>query len=526
MKRLQRLLYELVGWKSCTGTVGEIKFPHKLKNKLWKWDYFQNNTEQLQLIAAGKERHSLAALYRTEQSADTIVLLSHFDTVHTEEYGRFEKLAYNPEELTATYKKSSHIFPDQIQTDIKSNQYIFGRGTMDMKMGLAMHIHLLELAITEKWPVNILLLTVPDEEVNSTGMRTAVQGLVDIRDQFSLNYQLFLNSEPSFGQTAKDDNYYIYSGTIGKIMPAALFYGKGTHAGEPLKGLSSHYMAAFLNKEMELTNEFKDTSQGEKTPLPVILKTFDLETDYSVQTSHHVAALYNVFMMDRTAENIMETYERVVNKAMKDCQQAYETICQREEVNPVGTIKVLTYEKLYDYVVDKLGLEEVLAIKKKVESNINLDVREQSVYICDQLMLQCPELAPATVIFFAPPYYPAINSSDNPVADRTIRLAQNIFQKEFGIAAHQVHYFNGISDLSYVNYDEHDTGWKIYQSNTPTWGTVYSIPFEQMQQLNAPVINIGPYGKDPHRLTERLHVKSAFEYTPYVLRRVIESFFK
>src|SRR5690625_2718250 len=231
-------------------------------------------------------------------------------------------------------------------------------------------------------------------------------------------------------------------------------------------------------------------------------------------------------MMDRTAENIMETYERVVNKAMKDCQQAYETICQREEVNPVGTIKVLTYEKLYDYVVDKLGLEEVLAIKKKVESNINLDVREQSVYICDQLMLQCPELAPATVIFFAPPYYPAINSSDNPVADRTIRLAQNIFQKEFGIAAHQVHYFNGISDLSYVNYDEHDTGWKIYQSNTPTWGTVYSIPFEQMQQLNAPVINIGPYGKDPHRLTERLHVKSAFEYTPYVLRRVIESFFK
>src|SRR5690625_7112246 len=90
-------------------------------------------------------------------------------------------------------------------------------------------------------------------------------------------------------------------------MPAALFYGKGTHAGEPLKGLSSHYMAAFLNKAMELSDEFKDTSHGEETPLPVILKTFDLKQDYSVQTSHHVAALYNVFI-DRKSTRLNSSH--------------------------------------------------------------------------------------------------------------------------------------------------------------------------------------------------------------------------
>lgn len=523
---LENLLYDLVSWDSRTGTEGEMNFPHKLKNKLLEWDYFQDNQEHLQLIAADQDRYSLAALYQTDKTDHTIVLLSHFDTVHTSEYGRFEKYAYFPQKLKAAFKKSAHVFPDDIRKDLTSGEYIFGRGTMDMKMGLALHIDLLKSAIVEKWPINLLLVTVPDEEVNSVGMRTAVNGLVDFRDKFSLDYQLFLNSEPSFAQTANDDNYYIYSGTIGKIMPAALFYGKGTHAGEPLKGLSSHYMATFLNQEMELTDDFKDISHGEDTPLPVILKTFDLEQDYSVQTSHHVAALYNVFMMEQSAADVMKTYEKVVNRAMEKCQQAYETICQREKVALIGGIEVITYAKLYSYAIEKLGKEKVLEIKQTIEQNEKLDVREKSVYICDQLMLQCSELAPATVIFFAPPYYPAINSSENLKAERTIKLAQNIFQTTFDVEAQQVHYFNGISDLSYVNYDEHDTGWKSYQSNTPVWGNVYSIPFKQMQQLRAPVINIGPYGKDPHKITERLHRKSAFEYTPYVLRQVVKRFFR
>ncbi|MBO1915126.1 hypothetical protein J4G37_61160, partial [Microvirga sp. 3-52] len=96
----------------------------------------------------------------------------------------------------------------------------------------------LELATTEKWPINLILLTVPDEEVNSSGMRAAVSGLIDIREEYGLEYELFLNSEPSFSQRPQDENYYIYSGTIGKIMPSALFYGRETHAGEPLNGIT------------------------------------------------------------------------------------------------------------------------------------------------------------------------------------------------------------------------------------------------------------------------------------------------
>src|SRR5690625_6942892 len=81
------------------------------------------------------------------------------------------------------------------------------------------------------------ILTVPDEEVNSSGMRCAVPKLLELQEEHELTYKLFLNSEPVFSQVPDVHKHYIYTGTIGKMMPAALFYGKETHAGEPLSGL-------------------------------------------------------------------------------------------------------------------------------------------------------------------------------------------------------------------------------------------------------------------------------------------------
>src|SRR5699024_11588812 len=84
-------------------------------------------------------------------------------------------------------------FSGEVQKDIISGEYLFGRGTMDMKMGLALHIHLLEKAVRERWPVNLLLLTVPDEEVDSAGMRAAVENLDGIKKKHRLDISLFQN---------------------------------------------------------------------------------------------------------------------------------------------------------------------------------------------------------------------------------------------------------------------------------------------------------------------------------------------
>lgn len=524
-EELKDLLCEVVGWHSRTGTEGEIEFPHKLREKLLQLDYFQNNSKHIHLHDAEKERNALTAFYDSGVTKKTIVLMSHFDTVHTEDFGTLKDLAFQPEALTEAFKKVIDELPEDAKEDLQSGEYLFGRGTMDMKMGLVLHLHLLERASIEKWPINLLLLTVPDEEVESAGMRAAVGGLNELRDTYGLDYELFLNSEPTFSQSPRDENYYIYSGTIGKIMPSALFYGKETHAGEPLGGITGHYMSAYLTKEMEFNPDFMEEVYEEETPLPICLKTYDLKEDYSTQTSHHVAALYNVFLMEKNATEVMDVFKQTTLKAMASCEKDYQAVCKRENVEPLGDIDVLEYTELIAYAEKKLGAERVEEIKHAVLKKTELDEREMSIQICDDLMLHCQELAPATIIFFAPPYYPAINSTENALVQEKIQLSQKLFKEKFDVEAKQVHYFNGISDLSYVNYDEHDEGWKAYQDNTPVWGDIYSIPFEGMQKLQAPVINIGPFGKNAHKFTERLHKQSAFVYTPYVLGKVIESMF-
>lgn len=522
-EQLEDLLCEVVSWDSRTGTEGEITFAHKFKNKMKELEYFQKNPNYIEFHGAGKGLNAVTALYKNDNAKQTIVLISHFDTVHTEEFGHLGDLAFQPRALTEKFKEMLNDIPSHAHADILSDQYLFGRGVMDMKMGLVLHMHLLEIASRENWPINLLLLTVPDEEVGSAGMRAAVKGLVMLREQYLLNYSLFLNSEPSFTQRPQDENYYIYSGTIGKIMPSALFYGRETHAGEPLNGINAHYMASFFTRRMEYIPDFTEEQFGEKTPLPVCLKTYDLKKDYSTQTSNHAAALYNVFVMKSNAADIMKIFKQTAVESMAACQEQYEDICFRENVKPVGEIKTIEYSELLKYATKKLGADTVENIKHEVISHRNLDEREMSIYICDELMAHCQELAPAVVLFFAPPYYPAINSSDNPLTQAKIAEAMNLFKQKFNISPKQIHYFNGISDLSYVNYDQDDIGWKDFNHNLPVWEGVYSIPFEEMQQLQAPVLNIGPFGKDAHKLTERLHKASAFEQTPYVLREIIKS---
>jgi arginine utilization protein RocB len=525
--RLRSLLCELVSWKSMTLTDGEREFPGKVQAKLQELDYFQENPDLLGLYEADLGRRFLTGLYKCDRDAkETIVLLSHFDTVNTEEYGDLEEYAYQPEKLTKLLLTRMGELDGEALNDLLSGEYLFGRGTMDMKMGLALHMGLLEKATVEKWPINLLLLTVPDEEVNSSGMRAAVTKLLELKDQHDLSYKLFLNGEPVFTQEPGDRSFYVYSGSIGKIMPSALFYGKETHVGEPLSGITAPFIASFLTQRMEWNWTLQEKVNGETTPLPVTLQQKDLRLEYSVQTPYRSAALYNVFLMKRTADEIMEIFEKIANDAAEACNQAYKEVCLKHSVQPVGQVRVLRYEELQTHAIRKFGLEFVEEIKAQVQEISIWDDREKSIRIADSLLIECQELAPAIVLLYAPPYYPAVNSSDDDLVKRCVQFVRDIGQRRFNLPVKQVHYFNGISDLSYVNYQDEGEGWTAYKANTPVWGSSYSIPFDTMTQLRAPVLNVGPFGKDAHKRTERLHIKSSFEEVPYLVEEMIKMIIK
>jgi arginine utilization protein RocB len=44
-----------------------------------------------------------------------------------------------------------------------------------------------------------------------------------------------------------------------------------------------------------------------------------------------------------------------------------------------------------------------------------------------------------------------------------------------------------------------------------------------MQQLNLPTANIGPFGKDAHKFTERLHRDYSFNVFPQILYDTIKN---
>ena len=62
--------------------------------------------------------------------------------------------------------------------------------------------------------------------------------------------------------------------------------------------------------------------------------------------------------------------------------------------------------------------------------------------------------------------------------------------------------------------------------NMPSWGTKYRHPIEDIMEINVPVVNIGTFGKDGHKLTERVHKKYTFENIPNISYRTIKNLFK
>ncbi|MCL1630346.1 hypothetical protein M3N64_00040 [Sporolactobacillus sp. CPB3-1] len=96
-----------------------------------------------------------------------------------------------------------------IREDLQSGHWLFEIGTMDMKCGLALHMSLIESACAVGFSENLLLISVPDEEANSSCMRAALPFLLQLKESQGLNYCFALNSEPMFSLFPGDDNHFI-----------------------------------------------------------------------------------------------------------------------------------------------------------------------------------------------------------------------------------------------------------------------------------------------------------------------------
>jgi arginine utilization protein RocB len=545
-EQLQDLLCRVVSIPSVTGSQAEVTLPKYLAEQFGKLSYFEQHPDHIKCTPTGDGRFFVTALVKqNEDVQDTIILVSHYDVVDVQDFGVWKDLAFSPAQLTSQFYDSKEAMPEEVQKDMETGNWLFGRGTMDMKCGLVLHMSMIERACRGEFPGNLLLLTVPDEEVNSVGMRAAVPELVEIAEKYNLQYKTVLNSEPVFTRYPGDQNKYIYMGSIGKVLPGFLCYGKETHVGEPFSGLNANYMASELTRELELDTTFCEIVEGEGTPPPTNLIQKSLKKDYSVQIPHKAVTLFNLFLLERTMEEVVDSLRMAANKVADRIQENYQRRSAhfstlQSFVPPTMKVNVLTYQELHEYAIATYGKQRVLDLMASVQANRKeKDDRDATIEIVDELADLCKERSPMIVIFFAPPYYPAVCSRKNEMIRQVVADIVAYANERHHVDLQKQYYFGGISDLSYVG-NEYDTG-KVdigkmdsgkvdsarvdsrkldsgaesgkvdsYVANMPLWEKGYSLPLSALDAFRVPVLNLGPFGKDAHKWTERLDTDYAF----------------
>ena len=131
------------------------------------------------------------------------------------------------------------------------------------------------------------------------------------------------------------------------------------------------------------------------------------------------------------------------------------------------------------------------------------------------------DLSPTVVIALSPPYYPSIHNDEfqdlpdrvDSLTDYLIGIAENRWQEAY----RKKNYIMGLTDLSYAALQNGEGIVPVIGPNMPLWQKTYDLPFAEMEALSVPVINIGPWGKDLHKFTERVFETDLVERTPALL---------
>jgi arginine utilization protein RocB len=476
-------------------------------------------------------RHNAYAFLRGA-SQKTVVLLGHIDTVGTEDYGALEPYALDPEALAEHLDKLARLAPE-IEPDLEEHpgDWMFGRGVIDMKCGVAANIavmrRLVEQSRSGALPLSVVVLATPDEENESAGVLQGVRLLLRLRERYGLEYAGAINTDYTTARYPGDPHRYVYTGSIGKLLPSFLVIGRESHVGDPFDGLDANLLAAELIRDLSMCDDLCDESGGHLTPPPVTLHARDLKTHYDVQLPFQAYFYLNVLtyttdpsaLLTRLRHRCEAAQARVLQR-IDEAQRRW-LLAQGEharQIRPRSGI-VVTYADLHADTCRQRGEERVRdALATEWDRwPAHLDKRERGLHLVRCLWTLSGRQGPAVVLFYSPPYYPQVSASDSPLREAVRAVAAS--HPELDLVEEE--YFPFLSDMSYLRLDSGtNTGALI--ANMPVWSSdagaarpgAYSLPLDEIRRLDLPVVNLGPYGKGAHQRGERALMSYSFGVLP------------
>ena len=536
------LTKKLVSIASVNTTPGEKAIGLYIEDYLRAIPYFKEHPEKV-IIQPLKDdllgRRNVLAWIKgeKEESKETIIFHGHTDTVGVEDFGKFKAHAFDCDKLMEVLKQMD--LPAEVAKDLASGDYLFGRGACDMKSGDAVFL-VLAKAICKQIKAlkgNIILSFNPVEENLHTGIIEAGTIFKKLREEEGLRYVLAINNDYICPLYPNDSNRYVYTGSVGKLLPCFYIEGKETHVGQCFEGFDASMVAAELIREINLNPKYCEGYNGEYTLPPSVLKMKDLKEQYNVQTSFASFVYFNYFIHNASLEEIMSQLKGAGQKALDNVldimNNRYQAYCQLSKVacEPLEyTTQVIDYEQLVsrakahyegdlDQIIHKIAEEGTLIGKDKREIPLEI-VRK----LCEIANFKMPTI----VLFFAAPYCP------HNTLKQEVKEEDNLYQKikgltkSFGetVGEHYevLQFFPSLTDSSYLKIDDAHTSITHLKANFPEYDTLYPVPLEQIKDLNIPAINFGCYGKDAHKWTERVYMPYSFEVLPKLIIETIKAF--
>jgi arginine utilization protein RocB len=488
------------------------------------------------------DRQNVYAVVEGERS-DTIVLLGHFDTVDTADYGPLERWATDPQGLAERAGDLADLTPG-LAADLATHpgDWMLGRGSVDMKSGVAANLALIrrlaEGAREGRRPsVTVVFLATPDEENESAGVLAGVHLLLRLRRERGLRYLGAINTDYTTPEHPGDTRRYVHTGTVGKLLPSFFVVGREGHVGQPFNGVDANLLAAELIRDLSMCDDLCDRVRGQVTPPPVTLRASDLKARYDVQLPFAAYFYLNVLTFTTDPADLMERLQLHAEAALARVLERLDETERRwrgvrrdaPHVSAPRGGAVWTYAKLLQQTTEQIGparLRRELAAEWD-QWPATLDKRERSLHLVRRLWTLSGETGPAVVLYYSPPYYPHAAATTGPLREAVRALVE----AHADIALTEREYYPYISDMSYLRLDAavHTAAltanmpvWEEWAADRPSRAGAYALPLTAIRELDLPVVNLGVYGRGAHQRGEAVLMSYSFGMLPQLIWEVVE----
>lgn len=538
-KDIEDILFAYVKTESFTNTINEKKAEEFFLDYFSKIPYFKNTPGSYGIYEIENDalNRNVSYAFLKGRGQDTIVFIHHNDIVGVEDFKLLKKYAFSPEELKAQLLRIKNTLSEDAKKDLEDDTFIFGRGVCDMKGGGSIQIALLKrYSELKNFNGNIVLIAVPDEENLSAGMRSAVRLLSELQDKYNLKYKLMINTEP---HQRKDDETGVFSeGSVGKIMPFVYVRGYLAHAGKVFEGLNPIHIMSKIVSRTELNMDFSDVEGKEAAPPPTWLYLKDSKEQYDVSMPLSVKGCFGILTLNQTPQSILEKVKNICEESfdevIDDMNNSFRRFAKATGL-PLKYLqwesKVVNFQELFREAEAAYGNEFIREYNKELEIlGQKLKGNEISIIHCNFELIEfiygyIDDIKPRIVYGLIPPYYPNVSNLFIDDLDENVSsLSDNLkkfTQEEFNQNYNTEYFYTGISDLSYSSIEKSGEIYKALEESMPLLGQFYDVPVELIEKISMPCINIGPWGKDFHKMTERVNKEDLYVRTPMIINKAI-----